>query len=177
MATSLVAGCAAVLREALIKNRTYHPSAALIKALLINGADILAQPTPNVDSGFGRVNLANSIAVACRKEGTAFHEGRFGQSNEKAISIQIDAEPERTLKVTLVWSDPPGKKIRNSLLLEVQHANEEPHRGYDLHDYENLNNVQQVLWEHIPHRDVTVTVKSYDIQELPQTFAVIWRLC
>ena len=77
MATPLVAGCAAVLREALIDNGTESPSAALIKALLINGAEILSQPMPNVESGFGRVNLAKSIAVAPGEEGAAFREGNL----------------------------------------------------------------------------------------------------
>src|SRR5205814_2055611 len=61
MATPLVAGCAAVLRETLVKNGTPKPSAALVKALLINGAvDIAGQytppeigATPNNISGFG----------------------------------------------------------------------------------------------------------------------------
>jgi serine protease AprX len=78
MATPLVAGCAAVLREAFIKSGMYHPSAALIKALPINGAEILSQPMPNVHSGFGLVNLADFIAVAYGKKRTAFHDGRFG---------------------------------------------------------------------------------------------------
>lgn len=38
MATPLVAGCVAVVRETLVKNGMRDPSAALIKALLINGA-------------------------------------------------------------------------------------------------------------------------------------------
>jgi serine protease AprX len=71
MATPLVAGCAAILRESLdgpsCKSRTQSPTAALIKALLINGADILEDITdrftPNFDSGFGRVNMANSIRI------------------------------------------------------------------------------------------------------------------
>src|ERR1044072_573657 len=64
MATPLVAGCVAVLRETLVKNGTPKPSAALIKAMLINGADELkgqyppseAGPSPNNNSGFGIVN-------------------------------------------------------------------------------------------------------------------------
>ena len=39
MATPLVAGCAAVIREALeVKYQHLNPSAALLKALIINGA-------------------------------------------------------------------------------------------------------------------------------------------
>lgn len=60
MAAPLVSGCCAVLREALqSKNKTASPSAALIKALLVNGADDLKLPKP--DQGFGRVNLKESL--------------------------------------------------------------------------------------------------------------------
>jgi len=38
MATPLVTGCCAVIRETLVKNGTPNPGAALIKAVLINGA-------------------------------------------------------------------------------------------------------------------------------------------
>ena len=59
MATPLVAGCCAVLRETLIRNGSTTPSAALIKALLINGAVELngqynpteAGASPNFNSG------------------------------------------------------------------------------------------------------------------------------
>ena len=179
MATPLVAGCAAVLREALIKNGTHRPSAALIKALLINGAEILSQPMPNIDSGFGRVNLGNSIAIALNNKGTAFHEGRFAQSNENAFSVEIAAEPEHTtLKATLVWSDPPGRMTINNLLLQVHADGAHGVQGYldDHEDEENLNNVQQVLWKNIPQGNITITVKSSDIQVFPQPFALIWRL-
>ena len=48
MATPLVAGCVAVLREILRENGTPRPSAALIKALLINGAvELPGQYTPS----------------------------------------------------------------------------------------------------------------------------------
>jgi serine protease AprX len=71
MATPLVAGCCAVLRETLVKNGTTNPSAALIKALLINGAVELegqyspseAGKSPNFASGWGRVDVANSVVV------------------------------------------------------------------------------------------------------------------
>ncbi|KAF5127368.1 Serine protease/ABC transporter B family protein tagC [Metarhizium anisopliae] len=51
MAAPLVSGCCAVLREALQSKKMADPSAALIKALLINGADDLRLPKP--DQGFG----------------------------------------------------------------------------------------------------------------------------
>jgi serine protease AprX len=77
MATPLVAGCCAVLRHTL-REKIPKPSAALIKALLINGAvGVVGQyhpseagTSPNNSSGFGRVNLAGSVIIP-GKEATA----------------------------------------------------------------------------------------------------------
>ncbi|KAF2993233.1 hypothetical protein E8E13_001731 [Curvularia kusanoi] len=118
MATPLVAGCAAVLREALRKPQdnadlrpfcrdvdlvasgAAFPSAALIKALIINGAEILARPTPNADSGFGRINLTNSIHTA-RRHGTArFHEGIL-RDEGPGRRFEVEIPAEHTLRTTL----------------------------------------------------------------------------
>jgi serine protease AprX len=67
MAAPAVAGCAAVLRQALRVRQVSAPTGALIKALLVNGAiDIMResdQPPqiPNNTQGFGRVNLQGSL--------------------------------------------------------------------------------------------------------------------
>ena len=70
METPLVAGCCAVLQETWVNNG-HNLSAALIKALLINGAvDVDRQytpsgagPSPDYSSEFCRVNLAGSIIL------------------------------------------------------------------------------------------------------------------
>ena len=61
-ATPLVAGCAAILRQILEKQGYRKPPAALIKALIINGAERL----PGIDvsaQGFGHVNLQASATM------------------------------------------------------------------------------------------------------------------
>lgn len=66
MATPLVAGCAAVIREALIAAGTERPSAALVKGLLINGAIDIGLPT--TEQGFGRVVRTFLGSVRHRQE-------------------------------------------------------------------------------------------------------------
>jgi serine protease AprX len=69
--TPHVAGHAAALRQTLVMSGISKPSAARIKALLINGTDELAGQhirseagsSPNNNSGFGRVHLANSVVI------------------------------------------------------------------------------------------------------------------
>ncbi|KAF3914308.1 hypothetical protein AA313_de0200076 [Arthrobotrys entomopaga] len=67
MAAPAVAGCAAILRQALRQRQISEPTGALIKALLVNGAiDIMREPDqppqiPNNTQGFGRVNIQGSL--------------------------------------------------------------------------------------------------------------------
>jgi hypothetical protein len=63
MATPLTAGGAALVREWLGKTRNIpNPSAALMKAVMINGTVPLGDATtPNASSGFGRTDLKNTL--------------------------------------------------------------------------------------------------------------------
>ncbi|OCK90296.1 subtilisin-like protease [Cenococcum geophilum 1.58] len=150
MATPLVAGCCAVLRETLIKNNGIaEPSAALIKAVLLNGAvDVLGQhhPSeagqgPNSICGFGRVNVKNSVIPKDSKlAGCGDSEKPLDDDDEFTFTIDIPEKVDnkergsadekttmapagaaaRTLKVTLAWSDPPGEELQNDLDLIVK---------------------------------------------------------
>ncbi|EKJ71010.1 hypothetical protein FPSE_08795 [Fusarium pseudograminearum CS3096] len=68
MSTPLVAGCVALLREALEEHGKEKPSAALIKALLFNGAVNFSEQLGlglgyDYDQGFGRVDIDSSISM------------------------------------------------------------------------------------------------------------------
>ncbi|GLA43368.1 hypothetical protein AnigIFM63309_001101 [Aspergillus niger] len=120
MATPLVASCCAVVRQALIECGTSNPSAALIKALIINGAtripghykDIL-EDSPNSDSGFGLVNLNNSLVpINDSKEGGFSEATLIDDLNivfEKSLPVPPDVLTKKNvaLKVTLAYSDLP----------------------------------------------------------------------
>jgi subtilisin family serine protease len=139
MATPLVAGCCAVLRETLVKNGTLNPSAALVKALLINGAVELvgqyipseAGKSPNDASGWGRVDVANSIVIPSdvvqdngiltTADGTAGFRDEatpLDTFDEFVFAIPINGSGH-TLKITLVWTDPAGAELQNDLDLIV----------------------------------------------------------
>jgi serine protease AprX len=208
MATPLVAGCAAVLRETLVKNGLASPSAALIKALLINGADTLpgqynpseAGDSPNVNSGWGRVNLARSVVLPGSPGNAGLGEGGpLEQGQEDSFTIEIPGEvPKRTgqgrrhrgaagspelaagvtLKITLVWSDPPGPQLQNDLDLLVfaadgseRHGNSAGASGFD-----RQNNVEQVLWAGMPPGEAKIVIRAFRITQFPQPYAYVWRL-
>lgn len=61
-ATPLVSGCAAILRQILQSKGLQNPPAALLKAVIINGAHKLPRYNTN-DQGFGLINLESSAAM------------------------------------------------------------------------------------------------------------------
>ena len=175
MATALVAGCAAVLREALVNlypNSTPRfPTAALIKALLVNGADVLepinGRFVPSHSSGFGRVNMANALKIVHCEPGTGF--GELELDNNSLWGKVIDVESSyTTLKATIVWSDLPGAVVKNKLRLRLEHAN-----GPQRFAVSN-NTVQQVVWDNIPYGSLKFEVIGR-LDRSPQPFAVAWR--
>jgi serine protease AprX len=188
MATPLVAGCVAVMRETLVKNGTADPPAALIKALLVNGAVDLpgqynpseAGPSPNGSSGWGRVDLAGSIAVPGANQNRGFGQGgplQQGQSN--TVTVKIPGQgASTTFKITLVWSDPPGALLQNDLDLIVQAANGEERHGNmgTGTGFDRRNNVEQVVWTNMPPGDAKITIRAFHITQFPQPYAFAWRL-
>lgn len=204
MASPLVAGGCAVLRQALRKDledrglsqediRNRKISAALIKALLINGAVELkgqyfpseAGTSPNFSSGWGRVNLKESVDMAKLREDNdrstvvgcyqSCHPGKALGDDEVYIrEILIDAST-RTLKVTLVWTDLPGECLQNHLALSVTVGTQE---RFGNSTTDRKNNVEQVAWPNTPSgtAKIIVTVKHLAKIRDTQDFALAWKL-
>ncbi|MEO8185239.1 MAG: S8 family serine peptidase [Deltaproteobacteria bacterium] len=115
MATPLVAGCAAVVRQ-FLRKQGKTPSAALVKAVLINTAQDLSgqypgesRSLPNVNEGFGRVDLAAGVAaLADARVFEAWDEGTSLDTGEEQSFRVALPKPASQVKVTLVWTDPPG---------------------------------------------------------------------
>ncbi|KAJ9157013.1 Subtilisin-like protein [Coniochaeta hoffmannii] len=140
-ATPQVAGCAAVIREALVKrssNPVAKPSGALVKALLINGAVPLdpSSVVPNNVSGFGRVNLEASLAHLEIPDSDPNVSPRCGFFTREIAALKtfevatIKVPPleeipltgekiPRRLRVTLVWFDVRGASTENKLYLTL----------------------------------------------------------
>jgi photosystem II stability/assembly factor-like uncharacterized protein len=124
MSTPLVAGATALVRE-FYTDQGLTPSAALIRATLINGArditpgqygtgayrEIPPPPPPNNVEGWGRVNVENSIFPAAPKRIYYFDEISglsTGGSRTYNYTVNSSAVP---LRVSLVWSDYPGSAV------------------------------------------------------------------
>jgi serine protease AprX len=127
MAAPVVSGCAALVREALEKTmaKGFKPSSALVKALLINGADDLGKPTDA--QGFGRVYMPNTLRSIRPSPHHWFLMDEFMTMvpSDAAHTTDVPAlsphATSSTLKITLVYIDGPGALIQNHLNMKVQH--------------------------------------------------------
>jgi subtilisin family serine protease len=187
MATPLVSGCAAVVREYLQQTGRGKPSAALVKALIINGAESLRgqySPSetgvvPNNHQGFGRVNLARTVDIdASSRLLQVWDEDRVLDTGDEQVFKLNLPKQAKSLKVTLVWTDPAGEVLQNDLDLvvttssgDVGYGNAAP--GSNIPD--RVNNVEQVTLLAIPAGDVHIQVKAFRCAIEPQTFALVAR--
>jgi subtilisin family serine protease len=188
MATPLVSGCAAVIRQALQLNppegatgSPYSPSAALVKAVLINGAVELkgqyqpseAGPSPNYSSGWGRVHLTESVLTTTASDSAGCHEGAaLEDGGSFAFTVPV-TQAGATLKVTLVWTDPPAPKLQNDLQLTVTLGTQTRAGNPGLN---RTNNVEQVVWTNIPQGWANVRILARSLTHSPQGYAVAWKL-
>ena len=85
MATPLVAGASARVRQAVIARGTAQPRAELIKAVLINTADPHSGPRPNNSSGWGLVNLRRALTASLVLD----NEGSLSQGESMSYTIKV----------------------------------------------------------------------------------------
>jgi serine protease AprX len=186
MATPLVAGCAAVTRQFLLGQSPASPSAALVKAMLINGADPMhgqyAPPevgsAPDNNQGFGRVNLAATIGPYAAGTTVVFKDEATELDTGDVDTVEQALTAGQSLKVTLAWTDPAGESLQNDLDLVVLLPN-----GLELHgnmpagstNFDRSNNVEQVAASNAAAGNATITVKAYRCVS-PQSYALVIRV-
>lgn len=192
MAAPLVAGCAALVREYYRTQRQHTPSAALLKATIINGArqltghDAVADhPTlPNMHQGFGLVHMPTTIPIPGSAMGLEFVDTwqdtaacftDVGQRRRYRVTVSGGS----SLRVCLAWLDPPASGKQHDLLLVVEHlptrrkwyGNEGRKQFLRGPDTENTVEVVRVgvpdPGEHM------ISVSSVSLLHPPQDFALV----
>jgi hypothetical protein len=202
MATPLVAGAAALTREWLQSHRNVAlPSGALIKAVLLTGAEDLApgqygtHPAvqeipfvrPNPVSGFGRVDVMASLAPAGLD--VWFADETIGLATGELWEQTITTTSVGPLRVTLVWTDFPAQPgvaaaLVNDLDLEVVGPDGRPHPGnrgaYAPGDRclrgaaDACNTVESVILAEAPPGRYSLRVRAYTVpQGERQAFALV----
>lgn len=152
MATPITTGALTVLRQYLRERRGIaNPSAALMKAMVINAARVpaAAATAPDNTRGFGWLNVESLLTPAPTGQQAYSDDVQLAVATGdiREFSVQV-ADTSQPLRVTMAWSDRPGKGLQNRLYLRVIPPGGAPAIDGDVTAFPNpRNNVQRV---HIP---------------------------
>ena len=116
MATPVVAGASALVRQFLRAEGISEPRSDLIRAILINGAeDIGDSNVPNPSEGWGQLSLDNSLFPV--SENGVEMDVMYDYSRElfpdHGFTYTFDVSPGAGLDATLAWNDLKGSSVAN----------------------------------------------------------------
>ncbi|MCK4758279.1 MAG: S8 family serine peptidase, partial [Thermoplasmata archaeon] len=175
----------------------FTPSAALVKAAMINGAvDLETADVPNMVEGWGRIHLENSlyfqgdsrvvryIDYGMNMPGTTKGAGLCtDDSIEYKFNVTGAASPFR---VSLVWSDYKGDPaasimLVNDLDLSVEAPGGSTYKGNVFSggdsqtggSYDVLNNIECAYLSSPAVGEYTITINASNIPIGPQDFALV----
>jgi hypothetical protein len=184
MATPLVAGAAALVREYLRKKkRIRKPSAALVKATLIAGAQRLAgysTPEALLDNaqGYGRVNL-DAVLAPKAPVSARFIDVSPGLETGELREVEFSLSPAgNPLRVVMAYSDYPGASLVNNLNLSLRSPSgkrfvgNKPEGGPGL-SFDAKNNVEVIHLANAEAGKWKVQIIASSISHGPQDFALV----
>ncbi len=189
-ASPSLAGTAAALYQAYrAQHGGANPSAALIKAVLLNTAEDLGNRGPDYITGFGRVHAGRALELL---QNNWFTTATVSNSAVQTHTIQVPQGVQQA-RVMLYWSDPEGlpnaaKALVNDLDMSLKTAtgetyfpwvlsriaqadslNKPAYRGVD-----HVNNVEQITLETPEAGTYTITIKGNFVPKGPQKYLVVY---
>ncbi len=187
MAAPAVTGAAALLAERYKKIYAKNATAALLKTLIMNGAQDLDHPGPDFVNGFGFVDIRRSLQMLNNEQ---FIEASI--SHQASLSYQLQVPPgTRQLKVMLYWPDAPAdpiasKTLVNNLDIEVLDPsaalrlplvpNPDPAQVTNpaAESVDDRNNVEQVVIDHPTAGNYEIRVKGTQVPAGFQYYVISW---
>ena len=191
-AAALVSGIGVLLQQAY---RDQHsgalPSAALVKAVLLNSADDLGRPEVDFVSGFGQ---ADALGALNTMRAGRFFGGAVSQATEQVFTLTAAAGQQ--LKATLVWADPEAaanatKALVNDLDLElVSVSTGQRWQPWALSAFpradslarparrrpDHLNNAEQITLTAPAAGTYELHVRGYAVPQGPQSFSLAYEV-
>lgn len=172
MAAAVTGGAASILREFLEDEMSMgSPSAALMKAALINGARVTEKGPGN--DGFGILDLTGTI-LALKEETYKLIDQRKGLKTGVTETYYFDVTTrQEPFKVTLSWLDPaaqPGAShalINNLDLIVIAPDGNKIIGNHFLKpkSADRINNIEQVYIPNPTLGKYTVIVKASDVKQ------------
>ncbi|NOK59372.1 MAG: hypothetical protein GFH27_549283n168 [Chloroflexi bacterium AL-W] len=196
MATPLVAGTGALARQWLTTQGHANPSAAAVKALLLNTTYDIApgqygsgeqqeipSEWPNNVAGWGRADMTFMSApppyrlwIDDRTEEVETEQTvTYEHSAEHPLEVISSDQP---LRVMLVWTDPPAslsaaKQLVNDLDLVVTGPDGTEYYGNGATDGDRANNVEGVVINDPPVGQYSVSVWGHNVPIESQPYALV----
>ncbi len=195
MATPLVAGAGALVRQWLNLQGLANPSAAAIKATLLNTTRDVAPGQygtgpkqeipftwPNSVAGWGRVDLGFMQAAAPYVLWLDDHTNglvtgqaiTYTHSATRPLEVVASSQP---LRVTLAWTDPPASlsasvALVNDLDLVVTGPGGATYYGNDVASGDRRNNVEGVIVSNPPLGRYEIRVDGFHVPTATQPYAL-----
>lgn len=190
-AAALVSGVSLLTQHAYKEQYGTLPSAALVKAALLNSADDTGRPNVDFTAGYGQVDALG--AVQTMLEGR-FRERTITQGERQELSIPVPAGTHR-LKITLTWTDPAAVEnapvtLVNDLDMRLLHVNgTQTWHPWTLSAYPHLDSLALPARRRPNHRDnveqltvdapaagsYTLQVSGFRIAQGPQAYSVAYE--
>jgi len=194
MAAPLVAGCAALVRQYYRNDRAADPSAAVLKATLVNSTKWLSGPdatadhqkVPNYHQGFGAVFMPHAIPNVTEPwMQLAFIDTwkdqprqLAGTGDRRRFAFQVTGGA--FLRLCLAWTDPPpGPGLQNTLAVILEGPLNPPKvpgnhdRPRRIDPVDRDNNVQIVRIENPPPGNYLAIVFARNMLRPPQDYALV----
>jgi len=189
-AAALVSGLGLLVQQAHRDLRGALPSAALVKAVLLNSADDLGRPEVDFVNGYGQADALGALATV---RGGRFFSGSVAQGAEQVFVLAVPPGQQQ-LKATLVWSDPEAaanapRALVNDLDVElVAVGSGQRWRPWVLSSYpradslalparraaDHLNNVEQITLPVPAPGAYELHVRGYAVPQGPQGFSLAY---
>ena len=196
MATPLTAGAGALVREWLVSQGLANPSAAAVKATLLNTTHDMAPGQygtgttqeipynrPNSVAGWGRVDLgfieaATPYTLWVDDHTTGLTTGQvitYSDTLTRPLQVTDSSQP---LRIMLAWTDPPASlsastQLVNDLDLVITGPGNTTYYGNSVATGDRLNNVEGVIISNPPIGEYQVHVTAYNVPIESQPFALV----
>ncbi len=157
---------------------------ATIKALLVHGAADLGIPGPDYQTGYGLIQIGDSIE---RMRAPGFTESELDHGESRVFLVSVPPGSPR-LQATLAWDDPPASPAAMQALVNdldlVAFGPDGAHFPWVLdpgnpaapaatNGPDRLNNLEQVRVANPAPGLWTVEVHGFDVPQGPQDFSIV----
>ncbi|GAB4213461.1 MAG: hypothetical protein OHK0022_50660 [Roseiflexaceae bacterium] len=201
MSAPLVSGLAALVRQWLVQQGTSAPSAALVKALLMNGAADLSPGQygegaqrevpaawPNNVQGWGRASILG--ATGWGDPAHRYWQNTTGLQTGASTTYGLTLSAGQAVRITLAWTDPPASPLTNKTLVNdldlelvgpggdvIAKGNAAASLPSTCRDgllgFDRCNNVEGIELTAPATGNYTLRVRGFRILQGPQPFALV----